>query len=220
MPLPLDRRTFLRSAGVCIGLPLLDAMLPIGLRAEQKAAAMRPRRMLLIGRPLGLHAPFFFPEKAGKDYEPTPLPASRCRTTAGTSPSSPACRTAAIPAATTPRSALLTGVAPEGIRLNDIRNTISLDQEVPRASAARRASPPCRSAAATLSWNRKGVQVPSEARATQVFKQLFIDGTPEEVAREVERIETARASSTACATRPDARPNRSARPTASAWTCC
>ena len=36
---PLNRRTFLRSAGVCIGLPLLDAMLPIGLGADRKAAA-------------------------------------------------------------------------------------------------------------------------------------------------------------------------------------
>src|SRR5947209_20507726 len=68
---PLNRRTFLRSAGVCIGLPLLDAMLPIGLGAERKAAGLRPRRMLLISRPLGLHAPYFFPAKIGKDYEPT-----------------------------------------------------------------------------------------------------------------------------------------------------
>ncbi len=34
------------------------------------------------------------------------------------------------------------------------------------------------------------MKVPSEERATQVFKQLFIDGTPDEVAREVERIKT------------------------------
>src|SRR5262249_12903376 len=40
-----------------------------------------------------------------------------------------------------------------------------------------------------LSWNRKGVKVPAEGRATQVFKQLFIDGTPQEVAREIERIQ-------------------------------
>ncbi len=59
---PLDRRTFLRSAGVCIGLPLLDAMLPIGLGADRKAAAMRPKRMLLISQPLGLHAAEFLPD--------------------------------------------------------------------------------------------------------------------------------------------------------------
>src|SRR5277367_6643682 len=72
MPLrPLHRRTFLRSAGVAIGLPLLDAMLPIGLGAAQKAAAMRSKRMLLVGRGLGLYTPNFFPEKPGKDYEPS-----------------------------------------------------------------------------------------------------------------------------------------------------
>src|SRR5207248_736808 len=69
--MPLNRRSFLRGAGVCIGLPLLEAMLPIGLGAEQKAAALRAKRMLLISRPLGYHAPNFFPDKAGKDYELT-----------------------------------------------------------------------------------------------------------------------------------------------------
>src|SRR5262249_45902314 len=65
----LDRRTFLRAAGTCIALPLLDAMLPVGLRAEQKAKAASPKRLLLINKPLGIHGPNFFPEKAGKDYE-------------------------------------------------------------------------------------------------------------------------------------------------------
>src|SRR5207237_2100915 len=40
------------------------------------------------------------------------------------------------------------------------------------------------------SWNRKGVRVPSESSSVRVFKQLFIDGTPAEVAREMERIAT------------------------------
>ena len=39
---PLNRRTFLKSAGVCIGLPLLDAMLPVGLGSERKAAGLSP----------------------------------------------------------------------------------------------------------------------------------------------------------------------------------
>ena len=68
---PLDRRTFLRAAGVCVGLPLLDAMIPAGIGQEQRAAAARPRRMVLIGRPLGLHTPFLFPERAGRNYEHT-----------------------------------------------------------------------------------------------------------------------------------------------------
>src|SRR5947209_7878300 len=63
----LDRRTFLRASGVAIALPFLDAMRPAGA-VEKKA---QPRRLVLVGRPLGLYAPFFFPEKAGKDYEPS-----------------------------------------------------------------------------------------------------------------------------------------------------
>ena len=49
--MPLSRRTLLKAAGVSIALPLLDAMVPIGLRAEIKAAAMSPNRLVLIGRP-------------------------------------------------------------------------------------------------------------------------------------------------------------------------
>src|SRR5438309_10884340 len=63
----IPRRTFLRAAGVCVGLPLLDAMLPSAM-AQQAAL---PRRMVLIGRPLGLHTPFLFPERAGRDYQHT-----------------------------------------------------------------------------------------------------------------------------------------------------
>ena len=63
----ISRRTMLRAAGVAIGLPLLDAMIPKGLHAEEKAEAMAPKRLVLVARPLGLHAPNFFPEKTGAD---------------------------------------------------------------------------------------------------------------------------------------------------------
>ena len=186
---PLNRRMFLRSAGVCIGLPLLDAMLPVGLGAERKATALRPKRMLLISRPLGLHAPFFFPEKPGKDYEPTrylkPLEEHRRDFTVFSGLSH-----LGYPGGHHTEVALLTGVGPEGVHFGDIRNTISLDQEVAARLGGETRFPYLSLGGGVLSWNRKGVKVPSEERATQVFKQLFIDGTPEEVAREVERIKT------------------------------
>jgi hypothetical protein len=191
MPLsPLNRRMFLRSAGVAIGLPLLDAMLPVGLGAEQKAAAMRAKRMLLIGRPLGLYTPYFFPDKPGKDYEVTrylkPLQEHRADFTAFSGMAH-----CGYPGGHHTEVALLTGVGPEGVRFGDIRNTISLDQEVAsRIGGATRFPYLSLGGGGTgaLSWNRKGVRVPSEERATQVFQQLFIDGTPEEVAREIARI--------------------------------
>src|SRR5690349_14526674 len=71
MPLqPLSRRTFLRASGVAIGLPFLDAMVPRA-RDEAKKALEAPRRMVLVSRPLGMYAPNFFPEAAGRDYEPS-----------------------------------------------------------------------------------------------------------------------------------------------------
>src|ERR1700677_5218469 len=71
MPYPrLDRRTFLRASGVAIALPFLDAMVPAGA-AEAKKAMTQPPRMVLVGQPLGMYAPNFFPEKAGRDYEPS-----------------------------------------------------------------------------------------------------------------------------------------------------
>ncbi len=187
----LNRRTFLRSAGVCIGLPLLDAMLPVGLGAERKAAALRARRILLISRPLGYHAEFFFPKAPGKDYELTrylkPLAPQRRDFTVFSGMSH-----RGYPSGHHAEVALLTGVAPEGVRdMNQIRNSISLDLEI-----AERLASPTRypyltlggGGTGALSWNRKGVKVPAEGRATQVFKQLFIDGTPQEVAREIDRL--------------------------------
>src|SRR5262245_8065538 len=61
----LDRRNFLRAAGVSVALPLLGA--------HSKGAETRPpRRMVFICTPLGLHAPNLFPEKSGREYELTP----------------------------------------------------------------------------------------------------------------------------------------------------
>jgi hypothetical protein len=189
MPLsPLDRRTFLRSAGVCIGLPFLDAMLPVGLSAE-KAAAARPKRMLLISRPLGLHGPYFFPEKAGKDYplsrylKPFKDLKSHFTVFSGMSHRG-------YPGGHHTEVALLTGVGPEGVRFGDIRNTISLDQEVASRLGSETRFPYLSLGGGVLSWNRKGVKVPSEDRATRVFKDLFIDGTPQEVAQAIQRIQT------------------------------
>jgi hypothetical protein len=181
----LTRRTFLRSAGVAIGLPFLDAMVPAGA-VEAKKALAQPRRMVLVGRPLGLYTPFFFPEKAGKDYEPSRylklLQAHREHFTvfSGMSHRYAAGHYAEV--------GLFTGVHPDNIRPNEIRNGISLDQEV-----ASRLGSQTRFASLVLgggdaSWNRRGARIPSQQRATQVFKQLFIRGTPEEEARELRRL--------------------------------
>ena len=64
----LHRRTFLRAAGVSLALPWLDVF----AHGQRRGRRQPRRRMVCICTPLGLHPPYFFPEKAGKDYELTP----------------------------------------------------------------------------------------------------------------------------------------------------
>lgn len=185
MPLqPLSRRTFLRASGVAIGLPLLDAMTP-ALGAEAKQAA--PRRMVLVGRPLGMYAPNFFPEQAGRDYEPSRyLKALQPHKQDFTVISGMSHRYAAGHFA---EVGLFTGVHPDFIRPSDIRNSISLDQEAASHIGGQTRFSCLNLGGGDVVWNRRGVRMPAEQRATQVFRKLFLRGTPEEEARELRRIQ-------------------------------
>jgi hypothetical protein len=180
----LSRRTMLRAGGVAIGLPLLDAMVPLGLGAEAKAAKLSPRRMVLIHRPLGMHAPFLFPEKAGLDYESTRylklLDDHRGRFTLFSGVSHPGhYHHGADPG-------LFTGVAAD-VLYKDHRNTVSLDI-LAAEQVGGETRFPCIGFDNAHAYNRKGVRVPSSASPTTVFRQLFVDGTPDEIARELQRL--------------------------------
>src|SRR5262245_45755972 len=65
----LHRRQFLRAAGVSLALPCLDVFSPV--HAGPTDAQPR-RRLICICAPLGLHPPYFFPEKDGKEYDLKP----------------------------------------------------------------------------------------------------------------------------------------------------
>src|SRR5262249_53147995 len=149
----LDRRTFLRAAGVCIGLPLLDAMLPPGRAAAPLLRRAAPRRILLVNKPLGIHGPYFFPERAGREYEPSRyLRALGDHKADFTVFSGMSHR--GYPGGHHTEVALLTGVAPEGVRFNDIRNTISLDQEVASRLGGETRFASLTLGTGSLSWNR------------------------------------------------------------------
>jgi len=68
----LSRRAFLRATGVAVALPLLESMnLHAAETPSPQGAGVTGRRMLAICYNLGFHPPSFFPEKVGKDYEPS-----------------------------------------------------------------------------------------------------------------------------------------------------
>lgn len=64
---PLPRRTFLRGAGVTLGLPLLDAMIP----ARLSAAAEKPTRLMVVYAPTGKIMDQWTPKSEGADFEYT-----------------------------------------------------------------------------------------------------------------------------------------------------
>ncbi len=189
----LNRRAMLRAGAVSIALPMLDVLLPRGVRADVRSAA--PKRMVLIHRPLGTYHPYLVPETAGPDYvAPRYLKQLEAHRKHLTLFSGVAHK--GYPNSHHTESALFTGVAPEGLaRADDIHNTVSLDQVVAEkiGGETRVASLTLNTAnCASLSWNRKGVPVPWERSRANLFRRLFIDGTPAEIAREVKRLEHGR----------------------------
>src|SRR4051812_13621865 len=72
---PLARRTVLKGLGVALALPFLECMAP-ALEAKAPAATRgaggSPRRLLAINTNQGILPQYFFPTRAGKDYDATP----------------------------------------------------------------------------------------------------------------------------------------------------
>ena len=190
---PIARRHFLKAGAVSLALPALNAMLPRSLRAEARASS--PRRMLLIGRNLGLHAPFFFPETAGLEYESTRylrhLDEHRGRFTTFSGVSHINYNNHHSEAG------LFTGVHWDRIKepAKEHHNGISLDQyaaERIKADTRYRNLVIGQPVQWNFSWNEKGVPVPTERSASKVFKQLFINGSADEIAAETHRLKTGR----------------------------
>ena len=189
---PVDRRHFLKAGAVTLALPALDAMLPRGLRAAEPNP---PMRMLLIGRNLGLHAPFLFPATAGLNYESTRylrhLEEHRGKFTLFSGVSHLRYNNHHSEAG------LFTGVNWDRIKepAKEHHNSISLDQytaERIEADTRFRNLVIGQPVQWNYSWNEKGVPVPSERSPAKVFRQLFIAGSRDEVALETHRLRTGR----------------------------
>src|SRR3954447_393208 len=178
----LDRRTFLRAAGVSIALPWLESL------ARTSGAARPPRRMVCICTPLGLHPANFFPERPGRDYAATPyldvLRDFRNDFTVVSGLAHPE-----VGSSHDSIYSFLTA-APHPERRGGFRNSISLDQLAAThlGGETRFASLPLSCEGFSLSWTRSGAIVPSDAWPSSVFARLFLEGRPEEVQAQARRL--------------------------------
>ncbi|MBI4905224.1 MAG: DUF1552 domain-containing protein [Acidobacteria bacterium] len=190
VPRSLSRRHFLRGAGVAVALPVLDAMTPA---LSHAASAPVPRRFFGICNNLGLLPELFFPaaDSTGREYRPSPYlehlsehrndftvfsgvwhpdvdgghPADNCFLTAAPHPGS-----------------------------GGFRNTISLDQLIGERIGNRTRFSSLtlgvnvQQGQRSLSWTRGGVLIPGEERVSEVFKRLFLTGSPEEIQAQMRRL--------------------------------
>ena len=186
----LPRRHFLKAAGISLALPWLDAFSGRALSAD----AVQPnRRMVCICTPLGLHPTDFFPEKTGKDYELTPYLEVLRDFRADYTVVSGLAHAGMSPGFAHQASAsFLTGVP--GAGRPGFRNAISLDQFAAEHLGGRTRFPSLTLSGegAGLSWTRTAALVPAATSPARVFAQLFLDGRPDEVRAQVNRLEDGR----------------------------
>jgi hypothetical protein len=182
----LTRRTFLRGISVALALPLLEAMGAPKVLAGT-AGQEAPRRMVAVCTSLGIHTPFLFPEKAGRDYAGTPylevLAEHRDQMTVFSGLSHPE-----VDGGHSSELSFLTAAPHPGN--GGFKNTISLDQYVAERldAVTRFSSLTLGTGGSSLSWTRSGIRVPADTLPSKVFARLFLDGTPEEVRTQVRRL--------------------------------
>jgi len=196
----VNRRFFLRAAGISLALPLLESLSPrvlgAGLAVASKPGAAvganRPKRLVAIGNMLGFYQQEFFPTATGRDFAlPSllqPLAALR------------------------PDFSLFSGLDHglkgghfaihsylSGIRSMDAKSmpegNISVDQRAAetiggatRFSALTIGSEDGLHGGCQMCWTRSGTRVPPIPGPKELFRKLFITESENDLARSADRL--------------------------------
>lgn len=177
----LNRRHFLRGLGTTMALPLLDAMIPMRVRA---AAAMdKPRRSVFVYIPNGVNGMTWQVKAPGRDYELSPslkpLEKHRHDFTVFSGLHHPN----GIGQAHVCADTWLTGAKIDAQSARKYENTISCDQMMAEVtglktrfsslelSIASGTGRPLNSS--TLAFSRDGVPLPAEDNPRNIFNRLF-----------------------------------------------
>jgi hypothetical protein len=177
----IDRRNFLRAAGVTLALPWLESF------TGAKPAAP-PRRAVFICTALGLHSPCLFPQTTGANYETTEylslIEEHRGDFTLFSGLSHPD----QGGQHETERTFLSAARNPQQ---DGFRNSVSVDQfaagklgyvtRFPSISLSSNGS-------SSQSFTSGGVMVPAEHSPARMFAKMFLQGNPDEVARQKQKL--------------------------------
>ncbi len=190
-----SRRRLLRAAGVTLALPWLESLGPVQGRSVNSTATSldsKPRRIVGICDNIGVLPQNFFPEETGRDYQLSPylkiLEQHRHDFTVFTGVSHPDVD------AGHPADVCFLSAAPHP-GSSGFRNSISLDQY-----AAERVGHLTRFPSLTLGVNvkegvrslsitRSGAMIPCENKASELFRKLFVQGSPEQISQQLVKLQ-------------------------------
>lgn len=187
---PISRRSLLRGAGVALSLPMLEAMTRPFAFAAPRATGTAPKRQIFINAELSFHGPSFFPEGSGKDYKLSKYLESMADLRNDFT---------VLSGVYHPEQKGLNGhssvvtflTAAPNPGLPGFKNTVSIDQAIAaRMSGETRL--PClilnASGGSSVSCTSNGVSLPAESSPSKLFRTLFIDGSPDEVKKQVRSL--------------------------------
>lgn len=187
---PMDRRRVLRSSGIAMALPMLQAMSG-SVSAAGERSRSKKKRLLAICNNLGILSDHFFPTRSGVDYEATPylnaLREHRSDYTVLSGVSHPG-----VDGSHASDVSFLTAAPHPGS--GGFRNTISLDQYIASRLGNQTRFPSltlgvnAKEGRRSLSWTGGGVLIPCQNSAAAVYQQLFLQGSPREVDRQIRRL--------------------------------
>lgn len=187
----LSRRTFLRSSGVSLALPFLDAMW--GRRALAAEVAP-PKRLVTICASLGIYGPDFFPATSGDAYAVSPylkmIEAHQKDFTVFSNVCHPDQNGRDGHAS---EMTWLTGARHPG--LGGFRNSISLDQFIAEKIGFETRYPSLQLNTGgnnSQSYTRSGVMIPAESKPSKIFAKLFLDGSANEISQQMRKLQEGR----------------------------
>jgi hypothetical protein len=185
-PLPLNktpsRRQFLRAGSSLLALPWLESL------AGAASAAAPPRRMVMICNNFSFYGPSFFPTEAGENYAPSEYLALlgdlRKKFTVFSGISHPD-----IGGDHASESCFLTSA--KRPTAPGFRNSVSLDFLASRHVGGATRFPLLSLSTLEgggLTYTSTGAGVPSLGKPSEVFKKMFLAGSPKEVEAEIDRL--------------------------------
>lgn len=181
----LSRRAALRNAGIAMGLPMLDAMMPAFANTSSQPKA---KRFVGVSLSLGLHGPLLVPETSGPKYKPSPylkpLQDLRNDFTVVSGSSHPG-----VGGGHTAEGSIFSACPNKnGI---SAKNTISLDQLFAKHLGHETRFPSMvlnTGSSSSPSYTENGAMIPAMEDPIRIFNKLFKDETAKERDQQAELI--------------------------------